>query len=520
MPKLMKSKLQTKLTLSHLTVTLVSVLILAALVITGYFIYLQTNLPAEWAGDQAFFIADDIGYRVDVQGDQFDEAFSCLFIAENYGDIFCDTLWQQVKDSEDNDTAQDFFEPELDDWMVLISTEGIILGSNHTALMPVGADIREHLPPGFRTDWLNQKDAKFIFDEPETWIHFAIQDNHYIGQSAIMSDQNKLLGWVYFRGNGDAVSSMMAQAFVYLGGGLLVAGLVALLVSGIVSAYLSKSFTRRLNQLSTVSKAYATGDLSQRVEIQGNDEITQLTSQFNGMAEQISSQMKELKTLADKNAQLAEEARGLAQLEERNRLARDLHDAIKQQLFGLSLTAGSLQPLITKDPELARERLQQLSEMTQTILEEMDNIIKQLRPASLEDKGLVVALKELTEQWSEQTKIQIDIDISGERELPINIEQALYRITQEALNNIARHANAQKVSIELNYELKEVQLSVTDDGRGFDIDTPRSSQSLGLGSMEARATEVNGQLSIESRPQRGTIITVTIPSVALEVPHV
>ncbi len=520
MPKLIKSKLQTKLTLSHLAVTLVSVLILAALLITGYFIYLQTNLPAEWAGEQAFFIADDIGYQVDVQGDRFDENFSCLFIADNFGDIFCDVLWQEIKDPDDNDTAEDFFDPELDDWMVLISTEGIILGSNHTVLLPIGTNIREHLPPGFRANWLNQKDAKFIFDEPEAWTHYAIQDNHYIGQSAIISDQDKLLGWVYFRANGDAVSSMMAQAFVYLGGGLMVAGLVALLVSGIVSAYLSKSFTRRINQLSSVSKAYATGDLSQRVEVLGNDEITQLTSQFNGMAEQISSQMKELKMLADKNAQLAEEARGLAQLEERNRLARDLHDAIKQQLFGLSLTAGSLQPLISKDPELARERLQQLSELTQTILEEMDSIIQQLRPASLEDKGLVTALKELTNQWSEQTKVQIEFEVSGERELPINIEQALYRITQEALNNIARHAKAQHVRIDLNYDLKNVQLKITDDGRGFDPKASHSLQSLGLGSMKERATEVNGQLNIDSQFERGTIITATIPSVALEVPHV
>jgi len=516
----MKSKLQTKLTLSHLAVTLVSVLILATLLITGYFIYLQTNLPAEWAGEQAFFFADDIGYQIDVQGDQFDENFSCDFIAETFGEIFCDALWQQVKDPDDDLIAEDLFEPNEEDWLVLISIDGVVLGSNHTALIPVGADIQAHQPPGFRTGWLDQKDAKFIFDEPETWTHYAIQDNHYIGQSAIISDQDKLLGWVYFRANGDAVSSMMAQAFVYLGGGLLVAGLVALLVSGIVSAYLSRSFTRRINQLSAVSKAYATGDLSQRVQVLGNDEITQLTSQFNGMAEQISSQVKELKTLVDKNAQLAEEARGLAQLEERNRLARDLHDAIKQQLFGLSLTAGSLQPLISKDPELAKERLQQLSEMTQTIFEEMDNIIQQLRPASLEDKGLAPALKELTDQWAEQTKIQIEYDVSGERELPINIEQALYRITQEALNNIARHANATHVVIALNYDLKEVQLKIADDGCGFDLNTSRSTQSLGLGSMEERATEVNGQLAIVSQPKHGTIITAIIPSVALEVPHV
>jgi two-component system, NarL family, sensor histidine kinase LiaS len=266
-----------------------------------------------------------------------------------------------------------------------------------------------------------------------------------------------------------------------------------------------------LGKLRATSAALAAGDLDQRVTLEGQDEFAQLGYQFNHMADQLGEQLQQLRDLADHNALLAEEAHALATVEERNRLARELHDAVKQQIFGLSLTAGSIRGLVGKDLELATERLTQLENQARDVHQEMDAIIQQLRPASLGDQGLAAALENLTQTWAAQTKIPVALKISGTRELPLVVEQALFRITQEALNNVHQHANANQVSIRVAFDLDEIQIQVEDNGDGFDPAAPRSAKSLGLRSMAERAAEIRGELQVEGSEGGGVRIAVRMP---------
>ena len=141
----------------------------------------------------------------------------------------------------------------------------------------------------------------------------------------------------------------------------------------------------------------------------------------------------------------------------------------------------------------------------------MDAIIKQLRPASLKDQGLAPAISDLIQKWGTQNDIPVELNIRGERELALKVEQALYRITQEALNNISRHAEACQISIVLEYDTHEVCLGILDDGKGFDQAKTQTPQSLGLRSMRARTAEVGGELSVVSTIGSGTQIQVTVP---------
>jgi len=490
--------LQFKLTLSHLFVTLISVVILVALILGGYFIYLQTDLSALWIGDQAYFIADDIAYYLD------GEPLSVPFTEEFIFDVGFDPI------TESDDPEDIYYE----DWIIILDPEGRVVGSNDEWQYPLGSSPVLSQLPGFDLDLFQIQARKLASEEPNDLVAYAVEGKDHIGQAAIISLENEHLGWVYYRAGGVDAPFSSTQTITALVIVLIGAALIATLVSGIAGGRLSLSFSRRLQKMSQASAALALGDLSSRVSVEGKDEIDQLGNQFNTMADQLAAQMHDLRSLAERNAMLAEEARGLASVEERNRLARELHDAVKQQIFALSLTANSIRQLLEKDPGLATERLAQLEEQARDVHLEMDTIIKQLRPASLKDQGLAPAITELAKKWESHDDIPLDLSIRGERELPLNIEQSLYRITQEALNNITLHAEANQVNLVLEYKTDTVALIIKDNGRGFDPQKSQHPQSLGLRNMEERAAEVNGNISITSTIDTGTQVHVSVPAVA------
>ncbi len=491
----MRFGLQFKLTLSHLTVTLISVVILVILILGAYLIYLQTNLPALWAGDQAYYIADDIAFYLD--GAPLSEEFTEEFIV--------DLGFVPIADE---DVIQDIF---YEDWIVVLDPKGKVVGSNDKWRYPVGSapDLRQL--PGFDLNLFRTETSELTSQDPFDLVSYAIEGKDHIGLAAIISFENEHLGWVYFRAGGVDAPFSSTQTITALIIVLVGAAFIATLISGIAGGRLSLSFSQRLKKMSQASAALAAGDLSSRVEVGGKDEIDQLGDQFNTMADQLAAQMHDLRTLADRNALLAEEARGLASVEERNRLARELHDAVKQQIFALSLTANSIRQLLAKDTGLAAERLAQLEEHARDVHLEMDAIIKQLRPASLKDQGLAPAVTELAQKWESQHEISVELAVHGERELPLNIEQALYRIAQEAFNNIASHAEASQVTVVLEYDPDKVILTIIDNGQGFDTETVHPPQSLGLRSMDERSTEIGAEFSIESRIGTGTQIQISVP---------
>ena len=212
------------------------------------------------------------------------------------------------------------------------------------------------------------------------------------------------------------------------------------------------------------------------------------------------------------NARLYEASRELIVAEERNRLARDLHDSVTQQLFSIALTAEAALSQFDSDPGLARKHLEDVSKHARSASQEMRSLIFELRPAELERDGLVTTLRKHVEVLARAREREISFEASGERPLPFVVESEAYFIAQEALNNALNHAAAGKVHVELRIEAGRLLLRVQDNGEGFDVEEARSrGLRLGLTSMDERASSIRGSLRIESRPHEGTTVTLEAP---------
>jgi PAS domain S-box-containing protein len=213
------------------------------------------------------------------------------------------------------------------------------------------------------------------------------------------------------------------------------------------------------------------------------------------------------------NAELYEHAHTLAALQERQRLARNLHDAVNQSLFSAGLIAEVLPRLWERDPEEGRRSLEDLRRLTRGAQADMRLLLAELRPSTLTDAALGDLLHLLGNALAGRTNIPIHVTVTGqetlqkEKVLPTEVQVALYRLCQEGLNNIAKHAGASRVDIHMQYGSGAVDLRIRDDGRGFDPEqTPPGH--YGLSMMRERATAVGATLSITSQPGHGTEIII------------
>jgi len=272
--------------------------------------------------------------------------------------------------------------------------------------------------------------------------------------------------------------------------------LVCLLIGSIYGYLSSRGVVRRLNELNKVAKQWAQGQFNIQIATHAGDEIDELGQNLNHMANQ-------LQTLIKIRQQFGA-------LDERARIARELHDTVKQQVFATQMYLSSVRLVIKQDPDEATQILDTTIQLNQQIQTELVSLIHALRPFEVEREGLTNALKAYIVQWEIETKAKTIFSIQGERKVPLNVEIVLYRIAQEALNNIAKHAQAQRVTLELSYEADSVRLLITDDGQGFKL-TEQPSTGYGLTSMRERLAEVNGQLEIGSHAEEGTLVTATVP---------
>jgi two-component system sensor histidine kinase UhpB len=198
-----------------------------------------------------------------------------------------------------------------------------------------------------------------------------------------------------------------------------------------------------------------------------------------------------------------------AQEEERRRLARDLHDEVNQALTAILLRLEALSQ--AAPPELSSE-LSELKRLVNQAMSELLQLARQLRPTALDDHGLLPAMASQVRRFEAQTGIKAELNASGtDTQLPPDEEIAVYRIAQEALANVARHADAREVSVGFRAGDDGVELTVRDDGRGFSTLEPRDGGGLGLGGMAERARLVGGELTIESRPGGGTKLCLRVP---------
>lgn len=257
--------------------------------------------------------------------------------------------------------------------------------------------------------------------------------------------------------------------------------------------FIARDLTRRLHALSNAADAWSSGDFDVLVADDSGDELSQLAQHLNRMALQLQT--------------LLQTRQELAMIDERNRLARDLHDAVKQQVFATAMQVGAALTFFDENPDAARSCLIETDRLVHQTQQELTSLIQELRPAALEDKGLATAVRDYVTDWSRQNNITAEVRMKGEQSLPFLIEQTLFRVTQEALANIARHSQATQVRVHLAWESEHVSLTLTDNGHGFNP-SANLEKGLGLRSMRERVEAIGGEFTLTSQPENGTQISV------------
>lgn len=209
------------------------------------------------------------------------------------------------------------------------------------------------------------------------------------------------------------------------------------------------------------------------------------------------------------NMELFEQTRDLAVMEERNRLARDLHDSAKQKAFAALAQLGTVHGMAKAIPQGAEPHINEAENLVYEVIQELNFLIQEIYPIALQEKGLPTTLREYVFEWETRNDALVNLTIQNERSLPLELEQAVYRVIQEALANVSRHSHASRVDLSLVYAADLFQVNMEDNGCGFDMN--QKAKGLGFRSMRERISSIRGSLQIQSTPGKGTHITIQIP---------
>jgi two-component system, NarL family, sensor histidine kinase LiaS len=381
--------------------------------------------------------------------------------------------------------------------VILVDSHGILLGASNTLLVSekaVGNPLDPGILPGLEAalqaalDGDIDPDRLFVTLEPNERFYFTLpylDDEHQkvLGVAIIYFDhiptENDLP---------TNILALLGQSAVML---LLAAGLIGT-IFGFLTA---RGMTRRLQRFSHVTDSWSQGDFSEFISDHGGDEISQLADRLNHMAEQLQ--------------QFLRRSQEIAIAEERNRLARDLHDSAKQEALAASFHLGTAQTLFERDPQRARIHLVEADNLIDSVRGELTDLIHELRPPSMNGDNFDGTINEYLIEWAHQTGVKATLNVTGSRDLALDIKQALYRILQEALANVARHSSADHVVVTVDYREPYVTLMIQDDGLGFD--TQQHYDGIGLQSMRERAETFGGDFTLTSAMGQGTRIEVRVP---------
>jgi NarL family two-component system sensor histidine kinase LiaS len=309
----------------------------------------------------------------------------------------------------------------------------------------------------------------------------------------ISDDQDQLAGYLVFVVPFFSPTEMYRQILTAVGQNLICFTLIAGLFGTGFGYIAVRALTRRLKTIAQTATDWGQGNFSHLNTDPSNDEIGKLAKQLNEVAGELQTVLKTKEELSA--------------LEERNRLARDLHDSVKQQVFAITMQLGAARTLIDQNPEAAKTHLLEAEQLAHQTRDELGVLINQLRPVALEGRSVTTALRDYVNDWSRQTKIKVTSRIEGEPALDEIAEQTLLRIAQEALSNVARHSRANEVQLTLTQPADSVTLTISDNGQGFEMG--KVAKGVGLDSMRERMETIGGSLSVESRPGGGTTLTAT-----------
>ena len=308
---------------------------------------------------------------------------------------------------------------------------------------------------------------------------------------------------------------------------LLVVTVAGFLATLAVAWITTRRVVKPTQQLTAVAHRMAEGDLESPISVTAQDEIGQLAQSLEKMRQQLRNAYQQLEQtnrtlelqVQDRTARLGELlSRTIsAQEDERARLARELHDETAQTLGALSIAMDRARDYLdeTQQPEAA-QRLQEARLITSGLLEETRRLILDLRPMALDDLGLAAAIRWYAETHLEEAGIGASVEVDQPtKRLPQHLEVSLFRMVQEAVNNIVRHADAQHAHIRLTFRDSVASVRVSDDGHGFDTERVLGltvhSRSVGLLGMQERVRLLNGRVSVDSQPGEGTTISIELP---------
>ena len=294
---------------------------------------------------------------------------------------------------------------------------------------------------------------------------------------------------------------------IYLSLALFILLVVLSIYFGFRGGYLFKG---RLDSLLAFVTTLRSGKFSARIEKSENDEIGLITDELNHLAQFIQDQVKSLQRLADEKSELANQAHHAAVIEERQRLARELHDSVSQQLFALGMLSSAAIRIIEEDSQRAKGMLEQVAQIASKAQGEMRALLLHLRPIDLRGDSLREGLIKLVKELKEKSHLEIEMRIEDVEELSKGTEAHVFRIVQEALSNILRHANAGKVKIVMEKNKDMLHLYISDDGKGFGVEL-KPMTSYGLQTMRERCEELGGVFQIRSKENDGTYINIRIP---------
>src|SRR5438876_6351577 len=418
-------------------------------------------------------------------------------------------------------------------FLAVVDTQGKILASTGTHRVPSNTLVQAQLSPQSRANL-----GAVLSDRKGTTSKFESEtDGTVLGIAPIVGQGSNLVGALVVKTAQPDLFQLVSGFLRFIIATVIIVTIIAA-IPGMVFGYLAaRGITRRLTRLSVAADRWGHGDFSALAQDPSEDELGQVARQLNRMAEQLQN--------------LLEARQKLATLEERNRLARDLHDSVKQQIFAVSMQIGATKVLLKRDIDAAEGRLNEAEKLVHQAQQELTSLIRELRPVALEGKGLVAALRELATEWTQQTNVVANLRVEGTQEtqghpqgmpllyprvegsqgnlgqghpqgmpllyprvegsqetlgvqtLPLNVEEALFRVAQEALANVSRHSKATLVQMILMITDQTVTLSIVDNGRGFDT-TRQGYLGVGLLSMQERMKALGGDVQVESTPGKGT----------------
>lgn len=383
----------------------------------------------------------------------------------------------------------------------VIGADGTLLGySGHVDVpnlnisQPFDPGIYQDLEAPFTAAMAGETDSKYLYsvfgDDKRFLLALPIFDE-------AGGKENQVVGVIVVVLESFPTQSEIPSHILNIAGRSLIILFLGIGIMGALFGYVfANRLSGRFNRISTVTDLWSAGDFSRYIEDTIGDEITQFTQHLNNMAKQLQNLLLRRQEMAIS--------------EERNRLARDLHDSAKQQALAASFELGTALTLFDRDAEGAKKHLMEADALVDSVRTELTNLVDELRPHAIGAYEFTETLNEYALDWSQRSGIEVNIHFEGKEELSLDHREILFRIAQEALANIDRHSAAEKVNLNLDYGANNIIMTIEDNGSGFD--TNASYSGVGLRSMRERTDVLGGKFLVESVVGQGTKISVTLPT--------